>query len=65
MKTVTLTMRLIKEHKVLAQYAEINEEGNPKVVKALVQPIYLRKSEILDSSGDLPMAFNVTFVPIV
>jgi hypothetical protein len=56
MKTITITMRLIKEHKVLAEYAETNPDGT-KVLKPLVWPIYVRKNEYL------PAAYTLTLTP--
>jgi len=54
--TITVVMKLVKEHKSVAEYAETNPDGT-KVLKPLVQPIYVRKNEYL------PAAYTVTLTP--
>lgn len=47
-----IKMKLIKEHKVLVEYAECDAAGQ-KVVKPFLSPIYLRK-------GSLPLPSEIT-----
>ena len=49
---------LIKEHKVLAEYAEVDAQG-VKLNKPTVQPIYIRKN-----GAALPAAYNITLTPV-
>jgi len=53
---ITVTMRLIKEHKSVAEYAEVDDKGEKKF-KPTLQPIYVRKNEYL------PAAYTVTLTP--
>jgi len=54
-----LTLRLIKEHRVLAEYAEVDANGE-KLTKPFLQPIYVRKT---DYPNGLPAALNITLMP--
>jgi len=49
-------MKLIKEHKSVAEYAELDAAGEKKF-KPTLQPIYVRKNDYL------PAAYTVTLTP--
>jgi hypothetical protein len=57
----TITMQLLKEHKTLAEYAELDAELQP-VKKPAVSPIYIRKGQF-EVNGELPMHFNIVLTP--
>jgi hypothetical protein len=54
--TITVVMKLIKEHKSVAEYAEVDDKGEKKF-KPTLQPIYVRRNEYL------PAAYTVTLTP--
>lgn len=56
----TISMRLMKEHKTLAEYAEVSTEvgkEGERVLKPYVSPVYLRKSEL---GAALPVGIEIT-----
>ena len=54
----TIQMKLIKEHKTLVEYAEVDATGE-KVAKPFLTPIYIRKN-----GAPLPAAYTVTLTPV-
>ena len=54
--TITVVMKLVKEHKSVVEYAELDDKGEKKF-KPTLQPIYVRKNEYL------PAAYTVTLTP--
>lgn len=57
----TITMQLVKEHKTLAEYAQLDGELQP-VKKPALSPIYIRKSEF-EVDGALPKHFDIVLTP--
>jgi hypothetical protein len=55
-------MHLTKQHKTLAEYAEVDGDLQP-VKKPAVTPIYIRKSEF-EVNGELPMCFDIAINPV-
>lgn len=47
-----IKMKLIREHKVLVEYAEVDDSGH-KLAKPFISPIYLRK-------GTVPLPAEIT-----
>jgi hypothetical protein len=56
--TITIRMRLVKEHKTLVEYAECDLQGVP-VKKPFLSPIYIRKN-----GETLPAAYTVSLTPL-
>jgi hypothetical protein len=55
---IRIKMQLIKEHKVLAEYAQVDDDG-AKLTRPVIQPIYVRKSDLV-GAAELPAFFEVS-----